>query len=174
MPSWVEQRGCMAEPFLSEIRMMSFGFAPKGWATCDGQLLRSTRTRLCFLCSAPPMAATGASTSDCPICAGACRTIPASGSLPQRERRRAIAYAERRGVAQHTHFAQGSGIPATRKTAQQCARCRCRPLYSDVSGLTTLHPTTITTVVARSPYQHATVSDLLFCIALQGIFPSQN
>src|SRR5918911_5226398 len=29
----------MAEPFLSEIRMFSFGFAPKGWALCDGQLL---------------------------------------------------------------------------------------------------------------------------------------
>ena len=29
----------MAEPFLSEIRMMSFGFPPKGWALCDGQLL---------------------------------------------------------------------------------------------------------------------------------------
>src|SRR5512146_239208 len=29
----------MAEPFLAEIRIMSFGFAPKGWALCDGQLL---------------------------------------------------------------------------------------------------------------------------------------
>src|SRR4029077_12879902 len=29
----------MAEPFLSEIRIMSFQFAPKGWALCDGQLL---------------------------------------------------------------------------------------------------------------------------------------
>src|SRR3954447_13583751 len=29
----------MAEPFLSEIRMMSFVFPPKGWALCDGQLL---------------------------------------------------------------------------------------------------------------------------------------
>src|SRR5918911_4287285 len=29
----------MAEPFLSEIRMFSFGFPPKGWALCDGQLL---------------------------------------------------------------------------------------------------------------------------------------
>src|SRR5437763_10926157 len=29
----------MAEPFLSEIRIMSFGFAPQGWALCDGQLL---------------------------------------------------------------------------------------------------------------------------------------
>src|SRR5438270_6627222 len=29
----------MAEPFLSEIRIFSFGFPPKGWALCDGQLL---------------------------------------------------------------------------------------------------------------------------------------
>src|SRR6266480_4126906 len=29
----------MAEPFLSEIRIFSFGFAPKGWALCNGQLL---------------------------------------------------------------------------------------------------------------------------------------
>ena len=29
----------MAEPFLSEVRLMSFVFAPKGWALCNGQLL---------------------------------------------------------------------------------------------------------------------------------------
>ena len=29
----------MSEPFLSEIKIMSFGFPPKGWALCDGQLL---------------------------------------------------------------------------------------------------------------------------------------
>src|ERR687884_1393789 len=29
----------MAEPFLSEIRMFSFGFPPKAWAQCDGQVL---------------------------------------------------------------------------------------------------------------------------------------
>src|SRR5215217_3914193 len=29
----------MADPFISEIRLMSFGHAPKGWALCNGQLL---------------------------------------------------------------------------------------------------------------------------------------
>src|SRR3954463_12617911 len=29
----------MADPFLSEIRIVSFNFAPQGWALCDGQLL---------------------------------------------------------------------------------------------------------------------------------------
>jgi len=34
----------MAEPFLSEIRIFSFGFAPKGWALCNGQLLPINQT----------------------------------------------------------------------------------------------------------------------------------
>src|SRR6202040_3454906 len=38
----------MAEPFLSEIRIMSFGFPPKGWATCDGQLMPINQNQALF------------------------------------------------------------------------------------------------------------------------------
>src|SRR6476660_2838834 len=38
----------MAEPFLSEIRIMSFGFAPKGWAFCNGQLLPINQNQALF------------------------------------------------------------------------------------------------------------------------------
>lgn len=38
----------MAEPFLSEIRIVSFGFAPKGWAQCDGQLLPINQNQALF------------------------------------------------------------------------------------------------------------------------------
>src|SRR6266850_4363341 len=38
----------MAEPFLSEIRIFSFGFAPKGWALCDGQLLPINQNQALF------------------------------------------------------------------------------------------------------------------------------
>ncbi len=38
----------MAEPFLAEVRMMSFGFPPKGWATCDGQLLPINQNQALF------------------------------------------------------------------------------------------------------------------------------
>ena len=38
----------MAEPFLSEIRMMSFVFAPKGWALCNGQLLPINQNQALF------------------------------------------------------------------------------------------------------------------------------
>src|SRR5258708_35236014 len=38
----------MAEPFLSEIRIMSFNFAPKGWAECNGQLLPINQNQALF------------------------------------------------------------------------------------------------------------------------------
>src|SRR6266545_4685234 len=38
----------MAEPFLSEIRITSFSFAPKGWALCDGQLLPINQNQALF------------------------------------------------------------------------------------------------------------------------------
>src|SRR4249919_990983 len=38
----------MAEPFLAEIRIMSFNFAPKGWAQCNGQLLPINQNQALF------------------------------------------------------------------------------------------------------------------------------
>src|SRR3981081_1843666 len=38
----------MAEPFISEIRMMSFNFAPKGWALCNGQLVPINQNQALF------------------------------------------------------------------------------------------------------------------------------
>src|SRR6185295_19960788 len=38
----------MAEPFLSEIRIMSFGYAPRGWAQCNGQLLPINQNQALF------------------------------------------------------------------------------------------------------------------------------
>src|SRR3954463_15908554 len=38
----------MAEPFLSEVRLMSFGYAPQGWAQCNGQLLPINQNQALF------------------------------------------------------------------------------------------------------------------------------
>src|SRR5438309_7549115 len=39
LASHTRREAAVAEPFLSEIRIMSFNFPPKGWALCNGQLL---------------------------------------------------------------------------------------------------------------------------------------
>jgi Phage Tail Collar Domain len=46
----------MAEPFLSEIRIMSFNFAPKGWALANGQLLPINQNQALFSPSLGPLA----------------------------------------------------------------------------------------------------------------------
>jgi microcystin-dependent protein len=38
----------MSEPFIGEIRSFSFGFAPNGWATCDGQTLNISQNQALF------------------------------------------------------------------------------------------------------------------------------
>jgi microcystin-dependent protein len=38
----------MAEPFVAELRMMSFGYAPRGWAMCNGQLLPINQNQALF------------------------------------------------------------------------------------------------------------------------------
>jgi microcystin-dependent protein len=38
----------VAEPFLAEIKICSFGFAPKGWAKCDGQVLSINQNQALF------------------------------------------------------------------------------------------------------------------------------
>ena len=57
------------EPFLGQIELLPFTFAPEGWATCEGQLLSIRKTRPCFLLLAPILAATARRTSPCPTCA---------------------------------------------------------------------------------------------------------
>src|SRR5512142_724196 len=38
----------MSEPFLSEIKIVSFNFPPKGWALCNGQLLPINQNQALF------------------------------------------------------------------------------------------------------------------------------
>src|SRR5881628_2436500 len=48
LASHTRREAAVAEPFLSEIRIMSFTFAPKGWALCDGQLLPINQNQALF------------------------------------------------------------------------------------------------------------------------------
>jgi microcystin-dependent protein len=69
----------MADPFVAEIRIFPFNFAPKGWAWCDGQLLPLSQNTALFPCSARPTGATASRTSGCPTSMAGRRCTPARG-----------------------------------------------------------------------------------------------
>ena len=68
------------DPFVAEIRIFPFNFAPKGWAWCDGQLLPLSQNTALFSLLGTTYGGDGKSrTSRCRTCRAARRCIPARG-----------------------------------------------------------------------------------------------
>ena len=167
----------MAEPFLSEIRIMSFIFAPKGWALCNGQLLPINQNQGLFSLLGTTYGGNGQTNfalpdlrGNVPIHFGAGFTLGQKGG----QQAHTITQSE---MPAHTHF-----INAT--TLQSNAAAPTGAIFADVVGqiytnqassLTTLLPATVTNVGGSQAHLNMQpFLTLSFCIALQGIFPSQN
>jgi microcystin-dependent protein len=167
----------MAEPFLSEIRIMSFGFPPKGWATCDGQLLPINQNQPLFALLGTTFGGDGRVNFALPDLRGRTPTHVGSGhTLGERggEQAHTLSIAE---LPQHVHQ-----VNVNTTTTGGTAACGGNVLggannvYHAAGGATTtLRPETISAVGASQA--HLNMQPFLalnFCIALQGIFPSQN
>src|SRR5438445_881147 len=102
----------MAEPFLSEIRIFSFGFAPKGWALCNGQLLPINQNQALFSLLGTTYGGNGQTTfglpdlqSRTPIHMGQGHTLGERGG----EQNHTLSISE---IPTHVHFAQGTTLNA--------------------------------------------------------------
>src|SRR5215217_6684559 len=106
----------MAEPFLSEIRIMSFSFAPKGWALCNGQLLPINQNQALFSLLGTVFGGDGRVNfalpdlrARVPIHVGSAHTLGERGG----EQAHTLSIAE---LPTHTHVMQATSIPATTNT----------------------------------------------------------
>src|SRR5881296_2857169 len=102
----------MAEPFLSEIRIMSFGFAPKGWALCNGQLLPINQNQALFSLLGTTFGGDGRVNFGLPDLRGRVPIHVGSGhTLGERggEQAHTLSIAE---LPTHTHTAQASSANA--------------------------------------------------------------
>src|SRR5512147_2766981 len=98
----------MAEPFLSEIRMMSFNFPPKGWALCDGQLLPINQNQGLFSLLGTTYGGNGQTNFALPDLRGRVPIHMGGGhTLGERagEQAHTLSIAE---IPTHTHVARGS------------------------------------------------------------------
>ncbi len=166
----------MAEPFLSEIRIMSFGFAPKGWALCDGQLLPINQNQALFSLLGTTFGGDGRVNfalpdlrARTPIHVGSGHTLGERGG----EQAHTLAIAE---LPAHTHTLQGTNATATPQPVPVNAYLApTASMYHSPTSLTSLNPGSVTSVGASQPHLNMQPFLVLnFSIALQGIFPSQN
>ncbi|HEY0946472.1 MAG TPA: tail fiber protein [Opitutaceae bacterium] len=167
----------MAEPFLSEIRLMSFVFAPKGWALCNGQLLPINQNQALFSLLGTTFGGDGRVNFALPDLRGRTPIHVGSGhTLGERggEQAHTLSISE---LPAHTHAAQASSATATAAIPNN-SQVPAQPgfeAYRAPSNLTAMNPASITNVGGSQAHLNMqpflTVS---FCIALQGIFPSPN
>ena len=163
----------MAEPFLSEIRIMSFQFAPKGWALCNGQFLPINQNQALFSLLGTTFGGNGQTTFALPDLRGRVPIHVGSGfTLGQAggEQAHTVSTAE---MPQHTHFLNGSSTPAESNNPSSGYLAAQSNTYTPATDLVSLAPGTISNVGGSQPHQNMQpFLTLSFCIALQGIFPS--
>ena len=171
----------MAEPFLSEIRLMSFVFAPRGWALCNGQLLPINQNQALFALLGTTYGGDGRVTFALPDLHGRSPLhVGAGTSLGERggEEAQTLTVAELPGHSHalsassdvaNTHL-PGAALPAGKP------RGGINRYAAAGSGNSALHPGSLTSAPGGGQ-AHNNLQPYLtlnFVIALQGIFPSPN
>ena len=165
----------MAEPFLSEVRIMSFVFAPKGWALCNGQLLPINQNQGLFSLLGTTFGGDGRVNFALPDLRG--RTpihVGGSHTLGERggEQAHTLSIAE---LPTHTHVFNASQGNANVPTPGNNMFGTSNNMYSAATNLTSINAGTITNTGGSQAHLNLQpFLTLSFCIALQGIFPSPN
>jgi microcystin-dependent protein len=165
----------VAEPFLSEIRLMSFGYAPKGWALANGQLMPINQNQALFALLGTTFGGDGRVTfalpdlrGKVPIHVGAGHTLGEKGGEPSHT----VSISE---LPQHTHVAQATSALADTNASTGNLLAGVNNGYTGAAALVSLIPSTISNVGGSQPHLNMQpFLTLSFCIALQGIFPSRN
>jgi microcystin-dependent protein len=165
----------VAEPFLSEIRVMSFGYAPQGWALCNGQLLPINQNQALFSLLGTTFGGDGRVNFALPNLQGRTPIHVGSGhTLGERggEQAHTLSTAE---LPEHSHTFSASQANANAPTPGSNMFGTSNNMYAAATNLTAINSGTITPVGGSQAHLNMQpFLTLSFCIALQGIFPSPN
>ena len=167
----------MAEPFLSEIRIMSFGYNPREWLPCDGRLMAINQNQALFSLLGTTYGGDGVTNFALPDLRGRVPLHRGSGhdlGVQAGAQAHTLSLAE---MPTHTHVLQASPTAASQAvpTGNVLAGSAPKPIYGPPANLTPLHPTTVPNVGGSQA--HLNMQPFLalnFCIAVIGIFPSPN
>jgi microcystin-dependent protein len=176
----------MTTPFLGQIEIFSFGFAPKGWAPCNGQLLPINQNQALFALLGTQFGGNGQTTFALPDMRGRIPISQGQNLIGQRggEEFHALSLSE---MPAHNHMVNvdstaGAASKATTSTVlgqssgtSSTGQQLAINAYGTGGPATALDSRAISNVGGSLPHENRQpFLALNFCMALQGIFPSRN
>jgi microcystin-dependent protein len=167
----------MATPFMSEIRIMSFNFAPQGWAQCNGQFLPINQNQALFSLLGTVYGGNGQTTfalpdlrGRTPIHVGSGHTLGEVGG----EQAHTLTISE---LPMHIHATNASNNAGSVNdpAANLLGNSAPNTIFGPTQNLEAMRPNTVANVGGSQAHLNMQpFLTLIFCIALQGIFPSRN
>lgn len=170
----------MSQPFLSEIRICSFAFAPKNWALCNGQLLPINQNQALFSLLGTTYGGDGRVNFGLPDLRGRVPISMGSGfTLGQRagEESHTLISSE---MPTHIHQVSSTSSAGTQSKPQSAYPANAAPSQIYSAGGVNMQAVAMSSAMVSSvggSQSHENRQPFLvlsFCIALTGIFPSQN
>lgn len=175
----------MADPFVAEIRIFPFNFAPRGWAWCDGQLLPLSQNTALFSLLGTTYGGNGKSNFALPDLHGRAPLHPGQGAglslhfLGETGGSDTVSLLESE-IPSHSHTLRASIDPAD-LTVPSPNRSLASSLgdtaYNTVTNanLTMMAPETVSPAGGDAPHNNLQpYLTFYFCIALQGVFPPRT
>ncbi|MFL6335783.1 MAG: phage tail protein [Pyrinomonadaceae bacterium] len=170
----------MADPFVAEIRMFGFNFAPTGWAFCDGQLLPLSQNTALFSLLGTTYGGDGKSTFALPDLQGSVPVQPGQGQglslydLGQQSGTESVTLLQSE-MPIHTHTFSASEEVVNEISAANNFFGAGETRYTAPANMTPLAPQAL--AIAGGSLPHNNMMPYLavnFCIALQGVFPPRQ
>jgi microcystin-dependent protein len=165
----------MSEPFLSEIKIVSFNFPPKAWAMCNGQLLPINQNQALFSLLGTTYGGNGQTNFALPNLQGCVPIHEGAGHTLGEKAGSSSVTLNQSQMPAHFHVMNGSGTDAETNNPTGAYLGVVANAYTTPQNLVALAPACVTNVGGSQAHNNMMPYLVLnFIIALQGIFPSQT